>query len=705
MAHLAALSQNHGPDRASSAKHEHRSRSPRQALRSRYGRLRKRRVHSEDDVFAIQSSPGPRRRFSVTSPSKVDDGRRVAQPRHEQRADHIGQGKDVTIAIDLGTNNSVVAVQVSGEARAYVATYADMPDILDSAPLVPSRVQYDNEDNLVRYGHQIGADEEGVIQWFKLMLAADDYSSVRMRVEETISQRGLDEDVVIKDFLEKIFEAVRLHLPDPAPAQYTEAYVVDILAAQPAQGDGLGRARYVTCLRSAAAQAGLHVRFVHVYSESSAMARSSIIRFDKPGHYLHCVHDGGGGTTHLQMDLITVSLDGTTQREELYAPQYLSRGGEDTNILYSQYIRNRYPSMTEVQMAACLRLWKTVLKVKHPENWSLDPEAKAVLPADFVLDGQFGRDLNEHVFDPVLNEIIKYLVKGFDIGKQIALQRHPELLKQRQGEARRPRQTIWDILADERDEIVSTELEPSEEPASATRDYETIFVSSGGQSADVRLQKKLQGHFAPYWRRAPNPRTGVVDGLSLLHADRTVHPQKGAWARCAYGYIGWTEAKSPEVRNTEYNDDLKIFEARTPSYLIQPGDDISIGSSHRLPGRETCPIGQVPEWPERIVIYQFSLADVASWAAHRKIPQRPREILTLTLPQNPVARELVTSCHHSKDKTDEALDYCVVQYQVRLMVMRDRLIGQIVVPQVKGDVLVTQMERPFAEIGLTFGEL
>ncbi|KAK5202774.1 hypothetical protein LTR41_011485 [Exophiala xenobiotica] len=452
--------------------------------------------------------------------------------------------------------------------QAYVANYPDMPDLLDSAPLVPSRVQYDKDDNLIRYGHQVRPDEEGAIQWFKLMLAADDCSTVRTKVEEVILKRAFNEDAVISDFLGKIFEAVRTHLPDPAPAQYVEAYVVDILAAQPSQGDGLGKGRYVACLRSAAAQAGLHIRFVHVYSESRAVARSSIVKFDTPGHYLYCVHDGGGGTTHLQMDLIAVDPDSSKQREELFAPHYLSKGGEDTNVLYEKYIRNCYPDLTEVQMAAY--------------SWSLDPEAKALLPADFVFDDEFSREVNEHVFEPVLDVIIAYLVQGFSIGGKIALQRHSELLEQDQDKARHPRRTIWNFEPDETNENMPSQLGLSQEHEQTPVKYETIFVSSEGQSADFRLQKKLQEQFAPHWRCARNPWTGVVDGLLLLHTDRQEHPQEGAWARCAYGYIGWSEANSQGETEVEYNEDLRIFEARTPSYLIQPVSALSRGHSGKI---------------------------------------------------------------------------------------------------------------------------
>lgn len=431
-----------------------------------------------------------------------------------------------------------------GVPQRYVTTYKDFPTFLTAGPLVPSMLQYDDDNKPIRYGHQISPGDTGVLQWFKLALSADDNSGVWNEAVKQISDRGLTEEEVVTTFLTRLFEAVRDHLHGVTPGRRPpEAYVLDVLAAQPSQGDALGEARYEDCLTEAATAVGFRVRSIHVWSEIRAVVRSCVdFATDEPSRCLFCVHDGGGGTTHFQTNLHTPGHDGSVQEEQIHVPLYLPVGGEATDVRFEKFVHDRYPTLSAPQRAACLRLWRSTLKIKDSDSWVLDPEARSVLPPEFALDESFRQGLEREVFAPALGEIFEYLCREFDVGKRMALERYKAQLHEHPARSRRPRRSIWDHEPDESDESATSPLDAIERLEQAfDREYPTVFISHGGQISDRRLRLMLRERFGGQWRCADEPRTGVVDGLMHLYTDLKADRPSGPWARHAYGYIGWQE--------------------------------------------------------------------------------------------------------------------------------------------------------------------
>ncbi|KAK5244839.1 hypothetical protein LTR40_002787 [Exophiala xenobiotica] len=591
-----------------------------------------------------------------------------SQQERERTASETTSAKEVVVAVDFGTNNSIVAVSINGKQR-YVTTYKDFPSFLNAGPLVPSLLQYDDNNEPIRYGHQVSPGDTGVLQWFKLALSADDNSGVWNEAVKQISDRGLTEEEVATTFLRRLFEAVRDHLCGLTLGRpLSTAYVLDVLAAQPSQGDALGQARYEDCLTKAATAVGFRVRSVHVWSEIRAAVRSCVpSTIDLPSRCLFCVHDGGGGTTHFQTNLVSPGRDGSVQQEQIHVPLYLPVGGEATDVRFEKFVRDRYPALSAPQWAACMRLWRMTLKIKDSDNWVLDAEAKSVLPPEFALDDSFCE-----VFAPALGEIFEYLCREFDAGKRMALERYEARLHEYPARTRRPRPSIWDHEADESDdpdESVTSPLDTVERLEQAfDRAYPTVVISHGGQIANRRLQTMLQARFGEQWRCAEEPRSGVVDGLMHLYTDLK------AGGRC----VGST-----------------------------CGSDISIGSLHRRPGRDTSRIRERPRWPEEIVIRQFTAPQVRAWKEDGMMPLEAREILVLRPPRGPVAEELVVLRRYAKDKTSGALHFRAVEYQVRLVVDPDGLRGQLVVcrEDSRDVTVVVEEKRTFDELGLTLDDL
>ncbi|KAK5400843.1 hypothetical protein LTR06_011195 [Exophiala xenobiotica] len=109
--------------------------------------------------------------------------RRIEANSQDSRADWTTLAKEVVVAVDFGTNNSIVAVSTG-------------------AKQLPSRgpfgaLQHDNNNEPIRYGNQVSPGDRGVLQWFKHALLADDKSGVRTEAVKQISDRGLTEEEVV----------------------------------------------------------------------------------------------------------------------------------------------------------------------------------------------------------------------------------------------------------------------------------------------------------------------------------------------------------------------------------------------------------------------------------------------------------------------------------------------------------------------------
>ncbi|KAK5189261.1 hypothetical protein LTR92_010760 [Exophiala xenobiotica] len=675
-------------------------------------RLRKTRKYSNHGITTHRHASTAQETSTYVRAHPSPPRMQSSQQERERTASETTSAKEVVVAVDFGTNNSIVAVSIDGKQR-YVTTYKDFPSFLNAGPLVPSLLQYDDNNERIRYGHQVSPGDTGVLQWFKLALSADDNSGVWNEAVKQISDRGLTEEEVATTFLTRLFEAVRDHLCGLTLGRpLSTAYVLDVLAAQPSQGDALGQARYEDCLTKAATAVGFRVRSVHVWSEIRAVVRSCVpSTIDLPSRCLFCVHDGGGGTTHFQTNLVSPGRDGSVQQEQIHVPLYLPVGGEATDVRFEKFVRDRYPALSAPQWAACMRLWRMTLKIKDSDNWVLDAEAKSVLPPEFALDDSFCEGLEHEVFAPALGEIFEYLCREFDAGKRMALERYEARLHEYPVRTGRPRPSIWDHEADESDdpdESVTSPLGTVERLEQAfDRAYPTVVISHGGQIANRRLQTMLQARFGEQWRCAEEPRAGVVDGLMHLYTDLKAGRWGGAWARHAYGYMGWQETTKSRANGVRYNEDLQVQECLAPAYVVHLGSDISIGSLHRRPGRDTSRIRERPRWPEEIVIRQFTAPQVRAWKEDGMMPLEAREILVLRPPRGPVAEELVVLRRYAKDRTSGALHFRAVEYQVRLVVDPDGLRGQLVVcrEDSRDVTVVVEEKRTFDELGLTLDDL
>ena len=380
------------------------------------------------------------------------------------------------------------------------------------------------------------------MKWFKLLLASDDDSAVRRKAEQFVARRSLDEESVLRDYL--------THLLSSAQKQAAVMHGKRswrILAALPSQTDQLSRQRYRECLSAACERVQMHVDQVKIFSESLAAARSCVSRSRSPGSYLYAIHDGGGGTTHLHMMLVQVFVDGKVVRKDIWVPEYLSRGGEDLEVLYVQYIQNHYPAISSSEMAGFMRLWNTNIKVKQRENWVLDGETVALLPKHFSISVSFCHDLETQVFDPGLDPIVEYLVQELENGlEELATQKITGLSCASSLEV-----FMNDIGSEDNQAAVNTSSGAREKfnrMESATNSVHGVhkfrFISSGGQSADIRLQTKLRAHFGEAWVQAPDHRTCVVDGLLLLGDDEQQARSDLPCAKFAYGFIGWNLAQN-----------------------------------------------------------------------------------------------------------------------------------------------------------------
>lgn len=407
-----------------------------------------------------------------------------------------------------------------------MTTYHDSPDLIHTIPTVPSLIQYDGHGGAVRYGYEVPEKGPQVVRWFKTMLLSDDDSPVRRGAESCLNEIRLTEEKVITDYLFRLLENAREHVA----ALVHGPTVWRILAALPSQADELARRRYASCLRAAAERAELTTESLDIYSEGLAVARSCLDAMSETGRFLYLIHDGGGGTTHFHMMLVNRTPEGRLIREDVWAPEYLPVGGEHMTVRFEELIRAEYPQLSESQRAGFSMLWQTCLKVKRQGNWTLERDIKALLPDDFALSPDFQQKMDERVFLPVAESIATYLHTEYMHGRQV--------LRAQKHHGR----TDFLVPGGQRGLGGDEATQPDDSASEATldEDWQVRLVSSGGQSNDYRLQGQLRLRFGEQWTRTPNPRTGVVDGLLQLYADRTANSQDIPRAKHAYGWVGWS---------------------------------------------------------------------------------------------------------------------------------------------------------------------
>jgi hypothetical protein len=217
-------------------------------------------------------------------------------------------------------------------------------------------------------------------------------------------------------------------------------------------------------------------------------------------------------------------------------------------------------------------LWRTKLKPLREEQWTLDQDVKALLPTDFTLDAGFKRSLKKKVLDPILRSIVDFLLVEAKKGSAIFAQRQMYLrerlrkaelrldasnLPQREessgtesslhgtfpSAARGTRREVEASFGDNQRSLSNLFLEV-QQLKEKLHLYETckhVFVSSGGQSADPRLQDMLKESLDGEWTRSPSPRTNVVDGLMHMIKHEQSEHQNARKFQWYYGYIGWNE--------------------------------------------------------------------------------------------------------------------------------------------------------------------
>ncbi len=435
-------------------------------------------------------------------------------------------------------------MQEPGYYNTYVTAYNDSPDMGHTVPIVPSLLQYDDCGNPIRYGYQVDPSGPLVTRWFKLLVASDDNSLPRRKAEADMHNLpgAMDETRIVKDFLKRLFEAVRNHLSNDD----VENCKFRVLGALPFPSDQIAKEDYKQCLWWAAVSTGLNDISVDLHFESVAVARSCVHNIGKPGSYLYRIHDGGGGTTQFHMMFVRISPDGTMEREEIHTSEYLSTGGESGDAAYEEMIRSRFPDVSTNQMTGFMKLWKDVLKVKCQESWSLHADIKALLPPDFILTEDFAEDLQRSVYNRVINPIVEYLrrenFKGMEVFRRLQELARSSLEQLKEKLCSRDRDIgAIEVIGIDEDKVTRSEIDNLQRLLAAYENCERKFISHGGQSADPRLQIAIKTLIGDEWQRARDPRTGVVDGLILMHLDAQQR-RKLPRAQCSYGYLGWNEA-------------------------------------------------------------------------------------------------------------------------------------------------------------------
>jgi len=231
---------------------------------------------------------------------------------------------------------------------------------------------------------------------------------------------------------------------------------------------------------------------------------------------------------------------------------------------------------------------------------------------------------------------------------------------------------------------------------------ERRFISSGGQAYDNNLQQRLKLEISPTWERSPRARINVAEGLLHLYRDAQMGIQRMPQAKHAYGYLGWNETKrAPTAR---FERILGTYQRETPSLLIPIGTDISVGQPFNRPGREVSPLGSVPEWPEEIVIQQFTATDMDAWHRHMTLPRQARKILTLRFPQCEVPPNMYIERSYEKDESGPAIEMNVAEYQVLLKIEHDGLVAQVI-SMIQPDAVVATSRCTFRDLGIAHAEL
>ncbi|KIW22011.1 uncharacterized protein PV07_12586 [Cladophialophora immunda] len=611
----------------------------------------------------------------------------------EQHGERTPKPKEITVVIDFGTSNSIVAV-ISNERLILVSEFADMPDTLEHAPMVPSLLQYDASGKVKRYGHEVLLGGENVLRWFKLLLTSDDSSTIRKEAEDLVNRllpltKGLTEDDMISHFLEKIFEGLLKQLRKEGFLHDSETCNLRVAAALPSQCDQVARERYDECLRRASEAVGFAVTSIDIYPESLAVARNCIAEIKDPGSYLLAVHDGGGGTTDFYMMLVIVDK-GLVYSEEIYAPRYLDMGGEHIEAQYKEFIQTQFSDITPAELEAFMTLWANVLKTKSPTNWVVGSLLKNSLPDGFVLEGDFSDQFESVVMDGVLDKIVEYLHEEYKLGM--------EEFEKRKEQYRLQCDNIWDSLHGDR---MSDEQRETYRISEAFEKCKISFVSSGGQSHSVRLCDKLKEMFPEVWKRSEKPRTGLVEGLRHLLADAKEGSSQHR-ARHGYGYVGWEETQEGQP-GAERNIDLEIYEGATAALIIPPESELYVGRSYFRPGRETASVRDHPTWPENILIRRFTKELLYAAKEDPNVLYQAPVILTLNLPTEQIPQEHIISCHYSEDRHSGELKFNVCEYQVKLNLESDGLLAQVVIPG-HGKV-ITETRCSFSDMKMKLEEL
>ena len=386
-------------------------------------RLRKRRVYELEG--GIHTTRRNTRRFRGWFPNCDDpelDSRRGPRDPLEKKV--------IGLSIDFGTNNSILKIvlpkntvrsicvynqhthtsqgQHFDHLYSYVTSYTNCPESIHTNPTVPSIIDYDTDPRAPRCGYEADHANPKITKWFKLSLLSDDNSAVRRKADQILDQRSLNEEDVIIRFLAYLLTSAKDHATIvPGKLRWR------LLAAQPMRTDGLSRERYEKCLREAARRVGIDVDDVKIRPESLAAARSCVSRIAAdPGDYLCTIHDGGGGSTHFHEMLVHVYPEGGMDWKTIWAPGYLSLGGEDLKDAYLKYVQKyiiqeqNIQKVCNVEERGFMYLWDNILKVKEERLWSIDGHAKALLPPWFTLDKRFRDGLKKEVFDKVLDPVV-----------------------------------------------------------------------------------------------------------------------------------------------------------------------------------------------------------------------------------------------------------------------------------------------------------
>jgi hypothetical protein len=443
-------------------------------------------------------------------------------------------------------------------AEEYLTTnFFGMSELTPQTAFIPSLSKYDESGACIESGYKADEIDKRCIKWFKLLLSSDDDSAIRRVATERLETLEQDEETVIVNFLEYIFTGLRDQLK-PFPGEYS----LEILAAQPRQIDQLSPKRYRHCLSEAAKRVKFKVKSINIFPESVATAFNYISKHSDIDNVLLIIHDGGAGTTDVHIMFIYRGVDNSLQWEDIHAPRYLNCGGDEFDRLYLEFIKGRYPELSDQQVRAFVNLGKRIKMYEDSARWSLDKETQLLLPLlpeNFKIDLTFRTEIDE-ILESVNNQIFKYLVEEIRKG-------HHSFHKRRE---------LWEehlhSLQQHRSpsEVVAS-INRAELQVAALEKCTNLIVSSGGQSSDPRMQRILKSQYGDEWRLSPNPRTAVIDGLLYMRNADNLHLFKGG-----FGFYGWNETKK------EYKSVLNLFWEQNSNLLSHRDDGATYSKAMRI---------------------------------------------------------------------------------------------------------------------------